>query len=394
MANAFEYQPLNALQRFGAALQGQNDILMKDRQQSALASIANAIQNGELSPQDASQQIASITGDPSALVKIAEFQQQQAGRQRLAEMMQQEPNLDMTNPQTVARLTASGVPSSVVSDMLQAQGNAVQAGGGATGALIQQLMKATGMTFPQALQAVQTGYRQNTALTPEGVVQPLAGATDTLSALDMAKEAGKQQAKQEYQPATERMIAEAKQGVEQQGKRLDEAKKTGNSFDVMASAFPLLNVAGGGIWGNITATAKQWANISDAQTQANNKLATLSGWLMSNVPRMEGPQSNFDVENYKGMAADIGNIDIPIGDRQAKLQELWKLQEKYSALNPNLKLRPRPWEQQPSIPSISMEELTAPQLKENIAPPSMDTGSEGIKITEPSTGQWGIRRVK
>lgn len=78
--------------------------------------------------------------------------------------------------------------------------------------------------------------------------------------------------------------------------------------------------------GNLIGVAPKGANEAA-------RLATLSGWLVSNVPRMEGPQSNFDVENYKTMAGMIGDKTKPISTRQEALNEVIKLQEKYKALN-------------------------------------------------------------
>lgn len=63
------------------------------------------------------------------------------------------------------------------------------------------------------------------------------------------------------------------------------------------------------------------------------QLETLSGWMVSNVPRMEGPQSNFDVENYKVMAGKVGDRTAPVKERLQALDTLVKLQEKYKSLN-------------------------------------------------------------
>jgi len=63
------------------------------------------------------------------------------------------------------------------------------------------------------------------------------------------------------------------------------------------------------------------------------QLSALSGWLVSNVPRMEGPQSNVDVQNYQTMAGRIGNSMLPIGTRLAAAKEVKRLQEKYMHLN-------------------------------------------------------------
>lgn len=63
------------------------------------------------------------------------------------------------------------------------------------------------------------------------------------------------------------------------------------------------------------------------------RLEAVSGWLVSNVPRMEGPQSNFDVQNYQTMAGLVGDRTKPISTRLAAAQEVKRLQEKYAHLN-------------------------------------------------------------
>jgi hypothetical protein len=64
-----------------------------------------------------------------------------------------------------------------------------------------------------------------------------------------------------------------------------------------------------------------------------SQLETLSGWLVTNVPRMEGPQSNFDVQVYREMAGKVGDRTVPVAERNAALQTLKGLQEKYRELN-------------------------------------------------------------
>lgn len=73
--------------------------------------------------------------------------------------------------------------------------------------------------------------------------------------------------------------------------------------------------------------------ISTDYSQSANALETLSGWLVSNVPRMQGPQSNFDVQNYTTMAGKIGDRTLPIKDRLAALDEVERIHNKYAGLN-------------------------------------------------------------
>jgi hypothetical protein len=63
------------------------------------------------------------------------------------------------------------------------------------------------------------------------------------------------------------------------------------------------------------------------------QLETVAGWLVANVPRMEGPQSNIDVENYKTMAARVGDRTLPVPVRLAALSSLESLQDKYADLS-------------------------------------------------------------
>lgn len=60
---------------------------------------------------------------------------------------------------------------------------------------------------------------------------------------------------------------------------------------------------------------------------AAQRLKALGGWLVSNVPRMEGPQSNFDVANYQVMAADVANDTLPLERRRAALDSITQMME-------------------------------------------------------------------
>jgi hypothetical protein len=64
-----------------------------------------------------------------------------------------------------------------------------------------------------------------------------------------------------------------------------------------------------------------------------SQLETLGGWMVSNVPRMEGPQSDFDVKNYRTMAGMVGDKTKPLSQRLAALDTLEQLQQKYAHLN-------------------------------------------------------------
>ena len=77
--------------------------------------------------------------------------------------------------------------------------------------------------------------------------------------------------------------------------------------------------------------AGRLVGVSTQSAQRAGQLEALSGWLVANVPRMEGPQSNFDVQNYMTMAGKIGDRTTPVPERLAALKEVRRLQEKYKA---------------------------------------------------------------
>lgn len=66
---------------------------------------------------------------------------------------------------------------------------------------------------------------------------------------------------------------------------------------------------------------------------AAGQLEVIGGWMTSNIPRMEGPQSDKDTEQYKLMAAQVGNRTVPASVRLKALETLEKLQKDYRHLN-------------------------------------------------------------
>lgn len=168
------------------------------------------------------------------------------------------------------------------------------------------------------------------------ITPPVGAGPKTIQA---AQEANVELSKTAAQIPLKGQIAQAEKSgqlaAESIQKNLDAAKKAGNLFIGIDEAEKYLKDATGGLGPYIGNKIKGIRGQSDEQTQANAKLKLVSGWMVSNVPRMEGPQSNFDVENYKTMAADVGNELLPIGDRIAALKSLRFLQEKYSGQGSN-----------------------------------------------------------
>ena len=116
-----------------------------------------------------------------------------------------------------------------------------------------------------------------------------------------------------------------------EGKKTEKAKEM---VGIINQANKLLDDSASGYLETGLSLGKKAVNFSDKTTQADQKLKLLSGWLVANVPRMEGPQSEFDVKNYQEMAGKIADSTVPIKDRKAALGTLLELQSKYAGVAP------------------------------------------------------------
>jgi hypothetical protein len=75
------------------------------------------------------------------------------------------------------------------------------------------------------------------------------------------------------------------------------------------------------------------AGVSTKSGNIANSLEALAGWLTNSAPRMEGPQSNIDQENYKTMAGRVGDRTLPVAARLAALDEVDRIQQRYAPQN-------------------------------------------------------------
>lgn len=103
-----------------------------------------------------------------------------------------------------------------------------------------------------------------------------------------------------------------------------------------------------GSWGG--AGVDQVYRLFGASTkgsQAISQLKVLEGNLMLAQPRMEGPQSDRDVQLYRQMSASVGDSTTPPADKIAALRAIRQLQAKYAA---------KPQAQQQAASTLSTEE--------------------------------------
>lgn len=64
--------------------------------------------------------------------------------------------------------------------------------------------------------------------------------------------------------------------------------------------------------------------------QAAAKLSAIGGNMLMMMPRMEGPQSDRDVENYKLMTGKIGDPTIPAEERAAAMDAIEEIARRYA----------------------------------------------------------------
>jgi hypothetical protein len=82
-----------------------------------------------------------------------------------------------------------------------------------------------------------------------------------------------------------------------------------------------IDAAVGGVFGSSTAGAR-----------AGSQLKALQGALIGKMPKMTGPQSDKDVQLYREMAGQVGDVTIPVSQRQAASAIIRKLNEKYAGM--------------------------------------------------------------
>jgi len=140
-----------------------------------------------------------------------------------------------------------------------------------------------------------------------------------------------EQAKANIQAAKEVNVAEAKVPAEARGKveakeiaSQDFADKTYKIIRPISDAIKQSTGSGLG-----AVTDDVLSIIGKGTTGSANiaKLNALSYQIISQIPRMEGAQSNIDVEMYKQAAGDLANRKAPVADRLAALQTIITMME-------------------------------------------------------------------
>lgn len=111
---------------------------------------------------------------------------------------------------------------------------------------------------------------------------------------------------------------------------LQRREDAGHVTDILDMARPLVEKSTGSGVGTAFDKAAQFFGETTESGNAAAQLKVLQGALVSRMPRMEGPQSDKDVQLYREMAAQIGDSTVPRKQRQEAMNTLEMLQQKYA----------------------------------------------------------------
>ncbi|WP_337053988.1 hypothetical protein [Pseudoxanthomonas sp. USHLN014] len=124
--------------------------------------------------------------------------------------------------------------------------------------------------------------------------------------------------------------AATKLAAEQQEQQQTRARDARDTLSLLDQAEQLLPGATGGRAGQLGDAAAAMFGVSTPGAQATAQLQTIAGQLTSKMPRMQGPQSDRDVQLYQQMAGDLANPQVPVATRQAALRTIRQLNQKYA----------------------------------------------------------------
>ena len=145
--------------------------------------------------------------------------------------------------------------------------------------------------------------------------------------------------------AAQRLVFDATQAAQppqkltatQEKAQAEQAKAGRQSEQMMSAMNEARSLLGSGPTESGMGAGGDWAGrqigMSSSSARTAAQLETLSGWMVANVPRMEGPQSNFDIQNYQVMAAKVGDRTVPVSERTAALDTLEQLHRRYAEIN-------------------------------------------------------------
>jgi hypothetical protein len=109
-----------------------------------------------------------------------------------------------------------------------------------------------------------------------------------------------------------------------------EEVKGKKALELLDEADKYIDESTGSGVGSVVDTVQGWFGSTNKGADAISRLKPIAGQLVAMMPRMEGPQSNFDVKLYQEMAGMIANPEIPVARRKAAMQTIRELNSRYA----------------------------------------------------------------
>jgi hypothetical protein len=161
---------------------------------------------------------------------------------------------------------------------------------------------------------------------PTSIQQSIVGGVNTRPLSNLPQTAA---AAETVKQAEGRGGAVGKAEGEITGGVLTKGSNAKSTIATLALADPLIDAATGSMVG--AGRDRLLAAFGEAPTsaQAIAQLRVLQANLMTSMPRMEGPQSDKDVELYRQAAGQIGDPTIPASIKKAAVKTIRALQNKY-----------------------------------------------------------------
>jgi hypothetical protein len=138
-------------------------------------------------------------------------------------------------------------------------------------------------------------------------------------------------------PEITRDTAEARALGAKAGERQAEIDKKISNFanmnDALDIASTLIPVATGSAVGALADRAAGAFGFTPTGAEATASLRVLAAKVLENVPRMEGPQSDRDVQMYREAAGQLGEPSVTRAEKMAAIKTIRQLTTKYSVRN-------------------------------------------------------------
>lgn len=138
----------------------------------------------------------------------------------------------------------------------------------------------------------------------------------------------------------EQMSAQNKADIDinkaQTENNLTQVRDSDNALSLIDKAWPLLDNSTHSGVGHAVDAVQSYFGGSNKGADNAAALRVIAGGLVAKMPKMSGPQSDYDVKLYKEMAGQVSDDTIPISQRKAALNVLKTIQDRYANQSPQL----------------------------------------------------------